>query len=114
MAEVELSPDAFIFSPTPDGAVPMKPSTVTLAFGRSCTKMAERTGEPWPYRFHDLRHYTATELFAGGHHAPTVADRLGHADPALTLLIYTHDTPEQVKAAASSLEARLGLASVSA
>lgn len=113
MAEIELSPDAYIFSPDLDGAVPMKPSTMTLAFGRFCKKMAETTGEAWPYRFHDLRHYTATELFANGHQARTVADRLGHADPALTLRVYTHDTPAQAKAAAASLEAGLGLSVLS-
>jgi len=114
MAEVELSPDAYLFSPEIDGAVPMKLSTVTLAFGRLCKQMAETTGEPWPYRFHDLRHYSATELFAKGFNARTVADRLGHADPALTLRVYAHDTPEQAEAAAASLEAGLGLDALSA
>ena len=117
-AEIELSEEAYVFSPTIDGARPMLPGAVTLAFGRLCRTMEApaveaaakkkrklRPEECWPYRFHDLRHYTATELFRAGHHARTVADRLGHADPALTLRVYTHNTDDQALAAASALEA---------
>jgi integrase len=105
LAEIRLSPTAYVFSPELDGATPMLPGAVTLAFRRLCKTMAENTGEDWPYRFHDLRHYTATELFRAGHHARTVADRLGHADPSVTLRVYTHDTADQAEAAAASLEA---------
>jgi integrase len=105
LAEIDLSPEAYVFSPALDGATPMLPGAVTLAFRRLCKTMAERTGEEWPYRFHDLRHYSATELFRAGHHARTVADRLGHADPSITLRVYTHDTADQAAAAAASLEA---------
>lgn len=105
LCEIPLHPEAYIFSPDIDGERPLLPGAVTQAFGRLCRTMAEKTGEPWPYRFHDLRHYTATELFRAGHHARTVADRLGHADAALTLRVYTHDTPDQARAAAESLEA---------
>ncbi len=104
LAEVALGPDAYVFSLGIEGTRPVLPGAVTLAFSRLCTKMAEQTGTPWPYRFHDLRHYTATELFRAGHHARTVADRLGHADPSLTLRVYTHDTEDQAIAAAESLE----------
>ena len=120
-AEIDLVEDAYVFSPSIDGSAPMRPSTVTQAFGRLCrrmegpaTKAAKEAGrklqaaEMWNYRFHDLRHYTATELFRAGHHARTVADRLGHSDPALTLRVYTHDTQDQAIAAATSLEVGLG------
>ncbi|MGO8872971.1 MAG: tyrosine-type recombinase/integrase [Acidimicrobiales bacterium] len=115
-AEVKVSDDAYVFSPALDGARPMLPGAITLSFGRLCQRMeapalkaAKEAGrklqpaERWPYRFLDLRHYTATELFRQGHHARTVADRLGHADPALTLRVYTHDTDDQAVAAAASL-----------
>jgi integrase len=105
LAEISIPNDAFVFSPDVGGVAPLLPGAVTLAFGRLCKSMAESTGEPWPYRFHDLRHYTATELFRAGHHARTVADRLGHADPSVTLKVYTHDTQDQAMAAAESLEA---------
>ena len=68
--------------------------------------------EVWPFRFHDLRHYAATEMIAAGVNLPTVAARLGHADSSLTLRVYAHDTVEQAKAAATSLEAGLGLSAL--
>ena len=105
LAEVDLSEDAFVFSPELEGLTPLLPNRVTQMFRKLCQRMEEATGEKWPYRFHDLRHYTATELFRQGHHARTVADRLGHSDPALTLRVYTHDTDDQALAAATSLEA---------
>jgi integrase len=120
LAEVVLSHDAFIFGADIGGLTPTLPSAVTLAFTRLCRKMeapalkeAKKAGrelkpdERWPYRFHDLRHYTASELFRAGHNPRTVADRLGHADPAVTLKIYTHDTQDQARAAAESLESGL-------
>jgi integrase len=120
LAEVRVSETAYIFSPELGGTRPMLPGAVTLAFGRVCRKMeatavnlAEEEGrgirdtERWPYRFHDLRHYTATELFRAGHNPRTVSDRLGHADPSLTLRVYTHDTVDQAQAAADSLESGL-------
>jgi integrase len=116
-ADIELVRDAYVFSSVLDGTEPTLPSTVTHAFTRLCKQAENDTAsrlhikaselpakERWPYRFHDLRHYTATELFREGHHARTVADRLGHADPALTLRIYTHDTEDQARAAALSIE----------
>lgn len=39
-------------------------------------------------RFHDLRHYVATQLFAAGRSAVDVAARLGHERPSTTLDIY--------------------------
>jgi integrase len=118
LAELELGPATYVFSPDLDGARPVMPGTVTQAFSRLCRRAEQdsakrrgvvvadlRAADRWPYRFHDLRHYTATELFSAGHHARTVADRLGHADPALTLRVYTHDTEDQARAAATSIEA---------
>lgn len=104
LAEITLSADAYVFSPELDGMRPMLPGAVTLAFRRLCNTMEEKTKTKWPYRFHDLRHYTATELFRAGHHARTVADRLGHRDPSLTMRVYTHDTLDQAQAAAESIE----------
>lgn len=113
-AEVSITPNAYVFSPVVDGGRPIMPNTVTRAFSILCDRMAVLAAkaepprvESWPYRFHDLRHYTATELFRAGHNPRTVADRLGHADPALTLRVYTHDTEDQARAAAHSLEAGL-------
>jgi integrase len=63
----------------------------------------------WDFRLHDLRHYTATQLFAAGLNPKTVADRLGHADPSVTLRVYTANTDAQAQEAADSLEAGLVL-----
>jgi integrase len=101
---------------------------VTQAFTRLCRRMEApalahlRETKPkatwvnlapadrWDYRLHDLRHYTATQLFAAGLNPKTVADRLGHADPSITLRVYTANTDAQAQEAADSLEAGLEFA----
>ena len=42
------------------------------------------------WRLHDLRHWSATTAIAHGHDIRTVANRLGHANPAMTLRVYAH------------------------
>ena len=126
-ATVDLSPEGYVFSADPDGARPLHPDSVTQSFERLCRRMEEpalsqlRKTKPtstssdlpleerWPFRLHDLRHYTATQLFADGMNPKTVADRLGHADPAITLRVYTANTNAQAQAAADALEAGLNL-----
>lgn len=44
--------------------------------------------------FHEFRHFYAAMLFAAGHSVKTVAARLGHSDPALTLRTYAHVMPD--------------------
>jgi integrase len=127
MVKVTLTTDGYIFSHDVDGARPMQPDSVTQAFTRLCRRMeapalaklkkskpkATRAdlavGDRWAYRLHDLRHYTATQLFAAGLNPKTVADRLGHADPSITLRVYTANTDAQAQEAADSLEAGLEL-----
>jgi integrase len=41
-------------------------------------------------RLHDLRHIQVTTLLLSGVPVHVVAARLGHADPAITLRVYTH------------------------
>jgi integrase len=100
---------------------------VTRAFNRLCRRMEEpalvelrevkpkvtradlAAADRWDFRLHDLRHYTATQLFAAGLNPKTVADRLGHADPSVTLRVYTANTDAQAQEAADSLEAGLVL-----
>jgi integrase len=53
-------------------------------------------------RFHDLRHTHATLLLKAGVPPQVVAQRLGHASPALTLSIYSHVLPRQQAAAAAA------------
>jgi len=126
-ANVGLFPEGYVFSADPDGARPLHPDSVTQSFERLCRRMEQpalselRKTKPtatskdlpfeerWSFRLHDLRHYTATQLFADGMNPKTVADRLGHADPAITLRVYTANTNAQAQAAADSLEAGLNL-----
>jgi integrase len=130
MAKVKLPADGYIFSPDVDAANPTRPDSVTQAFTRLCRRMeapaleklretkprAARanlpTADRWDYRLHDLRHYTATQLFAAGLNPKTVADRLGHADPSITLRVYTANTDAQAQEAADSLEAGLDFAAL--
>jgi len=42
------------------------------------------------WRLHDLRHWSATTAIGTGHDVRTVAERLGHANAAMTLRVYAH------------------------
>ena len=55
-------------------------------------------------RLHDLRHFTATQLIGGGVDVRTVAGRLGHSDPSLTLRVYSHAIEERDRAAAEIMD----------
>jgi len=50
-------------------------------------------------RFHDLRHSQVALLIAQGAHVKEIADRVGHANPTVTMRTYAHVLP--------SLEERL-------
>lgn len=52
-------------------------------------------------KFHELRHTQATQLLANGIDVKTVADRLGHANPSITLSWYAHAIPEKDHEAAA-------------
>jgi integrase len=78
LADEELSPDAFICSPYVDGSLPFRPDNVTSFFIR-------------------LR----DELIGAGVDVRTVAGRLGHTDPSMTLRVYSHALEERDRAAAA-------------
>ena len=77
--------DAFVFSHAAGGSRPWRPHYVTLAF----TRLRDQVALP-RFRLHDLRHFAATQLLAGGQDVRTVAGRLGHADASVTLGTYAH------------------------
>jgi integrase len=52
-------------------------------------------------RFHDLRHTHATLALQAGVHPKVVSERLGHADIALTLNVYSHAIPSLRETAAA-------------
>jgi integrase len=59
-------------------------------------------------RIHDLRHTCATLLLAAGVDVKTVAERLGHANPNITLKTYAHVLPAMRQRAAAVLGGLLG------
>jgi integrase len=73
---------------------PLYPDTVSALMSKLISKYNEgATGSAHalPHaRLHDLRHLHATTLLVAGVPVHVVAARLGHADPAVTLRIYSH------------------------
>jgi integrase len=95
---VPLPADAFVFSEAGDCSQPWRPDVCTNWFGRV------RTDVGLPHvRLHDLRHFAATALGAGGTPIATISERLGHRDKATTLNIYSHSLPANDRIAASYL-----------
>jgi integrase len=95
-AHGELSADAFVFSPYVEAMKPFRPDNVTSFFIR----VRNEVGAP-SVRLHDLRHFTATQLIGAGVDVRTVARRLGHSDPSVTLRVYSHALEERDRAAAA-------------
>jgi integrase len=58
------------------------------------TKIKNRLNLP-DQRFHDLRHFHATQLLKAGTPLHVVAHRLGHRDPMVTATTYAHVTADQ-------------------
>jgi integrase len=96
--ETALPEDAYVFSDDPDGRSSWRPWLMTQAFAR----LAERAGMP-EVRLHDLRHFVATRLLSNGVDVRTVAGRLGHKNPNVTLSVYAHFLPEADREAADLL-----------
>ena len=126
-ADSPLAPDPYVLSYNANGATAANPDTLTHGFNKLCVAMeapalkelskaapkATRKdlapGERWPYRFHDLRHFSVTTLIAAGVDVRTVADRHGHAKATMTLDRYAHALPERDREAAGVLGAALTL-----
>jgi integrase len=63
-------------------------------------------------RFHDLRHTYATLALQAGLNVKIVSSRLGHANVAFTLNVYSHALPEMDEEAAETFAAFIGGARV--
>lgn len=81
------------------------PSNVWRLFRR----LVQESGVP-RIRFHDLRHTAASLMIRQGIPAKVVSDRLGHADVAFTLSVYTHLSEDQRRSAALSMDQLLAAA----
>jgi integrase len=82
---LELGPHAFVWSQEADSSAPYRPNRVTDAF----RTLRNRLGLGH-IDFHHLRHFAATTLAGAGVDVRTIAGRLGHANPAITLRTYAH------------------------
>lgn len=102
MCDTKVTKSSYVFTSDAEGKEPWRPDVATNRFGRLC-KSTGITG----VRLHDLRHYVATNLGAGGTPLATISARLGHRDRATTLNIYQHALPAQDHQAADLLGALL-------
>ncbi len=91
-AELDTGPDGLIVC-RPDGT-PWPPDQLSVEFH----VFAHRNG--FSIRFHDLRHTHASNLLRDGIPVNVVSQRLGHAEPAITLNVYSHVLPGMQEEAA--------------
>lgn len=91
----------FVFSDD-GGVTAWKPNRVTKTFIRY-----RRAAGCREFRFHDLRHFMATEMLNAGIPLPVVARRLDHQRPSTTLNFYAQAVPGGDAHAAAALEALL-------
>lgn len=99
---LDLPPESFVFSLEPDGAAHLVPGSVTQRYGRLAARLRIDT------HLHSLRHYSATELIAGGVDVRTVAGRLGHSGGgATTLRVYSAWLAEADQRAAGGIADRM-------
>lgn len=97
-----LAKDSFVFSRVPDGSSYLLPDSVGQRFTRASGRLGIDS------HLHTLRHYSATELIAGGVDPRTVAGRLGHSGGGTTTLrVYSAFVSEADQRASQALLARL-------
>jgi integrase len=84
-AGVTIPPTGFIWSQTVDASEPYRPTRVSATFRGVRDKLGLTN-----VTFHGLRHFSATALAGRGVGIRTIAGRLGHANPNLTLRTYAH------------------------
>ena len=84
-AGVPLVTDPYVLAVEPSGRAPIMPDTLTDGFRRLSNGK---------FRFHDLRHWMATEALAHGMPVIEVSKRLGHSKVSTTVDIYGHPTTE--------------------
>jgi integrase len=101
--ELEVPDDAYIFSISPQGSEPIRPDVLTRFAGRAAKAAGVDT------HLHALRHFSATQGIAAGFDPVTVAGRLGHADPSITLRIYAHALEQRDRDLAAALGRTLSL-----
>lgn len=99
-SEVVVTDDAYVWSQHLDASTPYRPNRVTGTF----QNLTERLGLTH-VTFHTLRHFAATSLAGTGVSVRTIAGRLGHSNPNLTLRTYAHFLEAADRDAARALHA---------
>jgi integrase len=84
-AGVTIGSTGFIWSQAVDASQPYRPIRVSGTFRTVRDKLGLSS-----VTFHGLRHFSATALAGRGVGIRTIAGRLGHANPNLTLRTYAH------------------------
>lgn len=97
--EPDGQPHSFCFTRT-DGSV-IRPGYDTTLW----KKLLERAGLPHTRRY-TARHTAASMLISDGADIPAVAEMMGHANPAMTMAVYTHAVAERKVALADRAAAR--------
>ncbi len=98
----DLVDDPYLFFGDPTGSISIHPDTPSKFFRKVCDSLG------LPYHLHQLRHFTATQLIAAGVDVRTVSGRLGHADPSITLRVYSHVLEAKEREAAEIMGRLLG------
>lgn len=101
---VPIPANGYVWSPALDASRPLRHDQVSDAWRRVANRV-----DLGPVRFHDLRHFAATVLASSGVDIRTIAGRLGHAHPAITLRTYAHFM-EAADRDAAAVMGRLALA----
>lgn len=101
---VTVRPGAFMFSRLPVGAEPIRPDVLT-----KFTIRAAKAAGVGHVHLHQLRHFSATQAIGAGFDPVTVASRLGHADPSITLNFYAHAIDQRDRDVAAALGRSLAL-----
>jgi hypothetical protein len=83
---------------------PLEPRNVNQGWYALCKRADVRQGEEDRIRIHDLRHATASFLFAEGADIKTIQSVLRHARHATTADIYTHVLAEVKHGAADTMD----------
>lgn len=97
---VELSPEAFVFSASPDGREPRNPAWFSSGF-RNARNRAQKNGLEGldKVRPYDVRHHMCTQMLAHGIEPAVVAERAGNSARTMDAF-YRHAVPARDQAAA--------------
>ena len=97
-AGVDLAPSAYVWSQELDASTPYRPDRVTGSF----IAVRNRLGLDH-VTLQACRHFAATSLAGSGIGIRTIAGRLGHANPSVTLKTYAHFLEVADREAATAL-----------